>query len=141
MGANRGQFALSVVELGHRAYSFEPSLSTCAILKANIKKARRIWQRSKMAAGSVEVHCAAVGAIAGNVTFAQPRGAKSVSFHITRGDTPQFAGNQTHRVPIVRLDDIIHEPRGSYLFLKTDTEGFEAQVTQVGSNSRACTHM
>ena len=135
VGANRGQFALSVVAAGHRSIAFEPSPAACATLKAAVNAAQN---RSALSAGGrqrrrrpmgrkaprsgqgrVDVHCAAVGARPGSVKFSTTE----------RTTTSAHVSATGEAVPVVRLDDVVGgDERGFYL--KTDTQGFEGEVLQ-----------
>lgn len=121
VGANRGQFAISVVAAGHRSIAFEPSPATCAELKRAVADEKRAVSElgREASRACVDVHCVVVGAEAGFVRFASSASNASTSAHVS--DTDGVS------VPVVRLDDILaSEERGFYL--KTDTEGFEGEV-------------
>mmetsp|Transcript_51833 Transcript_51833/g.85993 ORF Transcript_51833/g.85993 Transcript_51833/m.85993 type:complete len:256 (-) Transcript_51833:466-1233(-) len=121
VGANTGQFAISIAEAGHRGLSFEPSPTTCALLR------RRIQKLKEKGVGVVNnsVRCAAVGAKRGVVQLAEET-SSSASFSV-RAKAKGRGG--LVRVPVVRLDDEI-APSEQNFILKTDTQGFEMQVLQ-----------
>tara|TARA_B110001452_G_scaffold68818_1_gene55436 strand:+ start:358 stop:1272 length:915 start_codon:yes stop_codon:yes gene_type:complete len=119
VGANNGQFAVSVVRAGHRSLSFEPSPRTCAKLKRRVERARSIMH------GSPEknvVRCAAVGATSGTIMLEEDAGS-SASFRIAS----RRSRGATRAVPVVRLDDEVPLAERD-LILKTDTQGFELNV-------------
>ena len=77
VGANTGQFSVSIARSGHDGIAFEPVPSTCALLRSNLERER--LERygtlgsetddggAVLVPSTVSVHCAAVGSTRGHV--------------------------------------------------------------------------
>ena len=118
VGANTGQFSMSVQRASLDGIAFEPEPTTCEALKRNVESDRSA-QGFAGRYGSVTVHCAAVGSQMGSVTIR------------TRGPN-RPATLQT--VKQVSLDDVLELVPGApvyrqrILLLKSDTQGYELDV-------------
>ena len=118
VGANTGQFSMSVQRASLDGIAFEPEPTTCEALKRNVERDRSA-QGFAGRYGSVTVHCAAVGSQMGSVTIR------------TRGPN-RSATLQT--VKQVSLDDVLELVPGApvyrqrILLLKSDTQGYELDV-------------
>ena len=134
VGANAGQFARHLRAMGYRGrmVSFEPLAQPYAKLKANTATIAS-WQAVQLALGDVDesrrIH------VAGN--------SQSSSFlemlpqHLAAAPKSAYVG--TESVIVRRLDGIIDQycaPRDR-LFLKIDTQGFEAAVLRGAGQSLA----
>jgi len=140
VGANNGQFAVSIVRAGHRGLSYEPSPATCALLRQRIQRAaskqpnpvcKFLPMCGPQQRANVSVRCAAVGAAPGTIELTEDMGS-SASFRIQgNGARASAAPYRTRvvKVPIVRLDDEV-APAEKNFILKTDTQGFEMKVLQ-----------
>ena len=145
VGANTGQFAVSIARSGHDGISFEPAPSTCAELRRNLESA--LHERERLA-GTVSpttrntVHCNAVGRTNGSIPFrtattnATLHGPRrtSASFGRAHASSRDAASDAKKRqqpgVQVVRqvtLDEVIDE-HAQPLLLKSDTQGFELAV-------------
>lgn len=63
IGANTGQFSIPMASRGHRAVSFEPSQSTCKILRGNMERAN--------VSSLIVLHCAAADSEVKSAIFHQ----------------------------------------------------------------------
>lgn len=116
VGANIGAYSLVASEASRgRVIAFEPHPDTCATLRRNVaRNARR----------NVEVVCAAVGRINGQVAITDTPGS-SITHIVSRAGT---AGPDTICVPMLRLDTLLGERQLHPTAIKIDVEGFEADV-------------
>jgi len=120
VGANIGQFALTIAKLGHNGICFEPAPSTCRQLKANVANASAAGTRAL----NISIHCAAVGANEGSIEFSLGAD-KHASFSIATG---RNSTGHRIRVPIERIDRVVGEGALDIVLLKSDTQGFEMGV-------------
>ena len=115
-GAAGGQEAS---ELSHRAriISFEANPSNYALARRNLaQQGRQGWYT---------IHHAAVGNRSGNTTFFVPDGSQ-VSQTGSLASQKWWSGNDARiQVPIVRLDDMVHE---HVTLLKMDVQGAEPDI-------------
>lgn len=118
VGANVGQFAVSIAEQGLDGISYEPTPDTCAKLRRKLDAAQTAHIESKYPFGNITVHCAAVGGEAGRAYL--KRTGDSAAARLG-GDALDIA------IPVVTLDETV-PPHASVLLLKTDTQGFELGV-------------
>ena len=141
VGANVGQFALAVARRGDglRAVCFEPLPATCATLQANLQ--REIGEAWRERA---EVHCAGVGSQKGWLPLAASAASvakenkenkedtsysrRSASFTLTSGGGNSGGGGGG--VPVLTLDSMPSLRGEEILLLKSDTQGFDANVLQ-----------
>jgi FkbM family methyltransferase len=140
VGANNGQFALTVAREGLRGMCFEPSPRVCRALQRRVdafqngggRPPARLWALGRALgraspATPIKVHCAAVGEKRGTVTLRETVNASASSSVVAGG-----GGDGGVVVPVLRLDDMVGDnERG--LVLKTDTQGFEAGVLRGAS--------
>ncbi len=123
IGANTGQFAVPLASLGHTVISFEPSQSTCDVLRKNLENAN--------VANQVEVHCAPAAKIVETLLFhADP--VSSASGLISREEAEVLKrsgrGSEVTMKTSVTVDLSVGD-RDVFL-LKTDTQGYEMSVLE-----------
>lgn len=123
IGANEGQFASGIRVRGYsgRIVSFEPTATAFAILQAKSVADGR-WEARQMAIGDKDGH--AEFRLAGFSQFNSFLAATSALVNI---DT-RAASEQVEEVEVRAVDSIFEEFRGERVFLKSDTQGYEAQV-------------
>ncbi|WP_437203126.1 FkbM family methyltransferase [Planctomicrobium sp. SH664] len=122
-GANVGQFARAVATAFPEAtiHSFEPSPSTAAVLRENLKSCTR-----------VQIHEFALGSQAGEVEFhcnSNTQTSSILSIKKKSGIHEGIRELQTVKVPVTTLDDFarktaLEEP----LLLKLDLQGYELEA-------------
>lgn len=125
IGANTGQFAHLLRQLGYRGHilSFEPQAAAHAAL-TRAAAADPLWQTAPRMA---------LGATPGTATLNIAGNSASSSLlpmlDSHRQAAPQSAYTGTEEVPLVRLDDALagHDTPGP-LHLKIDTQGYEREV-------------
>ena len=140
VGANTGQFALTMARNGHDGIAFEPAPSTCTELKANIDR-ERINGTDLSRQSNVTVHCAAVGPSRGSMPLrvgtanatAAAEEKTSASFGLASASDIAAARDPIVRVPQVTLDEMVPES-ATPLLLKSDTQGFEMAVLEGATN-------
>jgi len=129
VGANVGQFAMTIANAGHDGLCFEAAPPTCRILQGSVAAAAAAAAAVTVPGrlrGTVSVRCVAVGREAGNVSFTMS-GARNASFALARHSSTEHARTRID-VPMVTLDDEL--PNASMLLLKIDTQGFDMDVLQ-----------
>lgn len=132
IGANTGQFALKMRELGYRGriVSFEPLPDAFAELQKNAAGDKN-WTTVNTAIGNSE------GEI--KINIAQNSYSSSIldilPRHVESATDSVYVGKVT--VPITTIDKVIskHYSEKQNLFLKIDTQGYERQVIEGCSNS------
>ncbi len=132
IGANTGQFALKMRELGYRGriVSFEPLPDAFAELQKNAAGDNN-WTTVNTAIGNSE------GEI--KINIAQNSYSSSIldilPRHVESATDSVYVGKVT--VPITTIDKVIskHYSEKQNLFLKIDTQGYERQVIEGCSNS------
>jgi len=126
IGANTGQFAQSLRKAGYRGriVSFEPLTAAWGELNRS-SKSDPLWEAApRMAIGNVdgeiEIH------VAGNSQSSSALG--MLASHVRAEPHSGYVG--VERAPLRRLDSVVasYERPDSKLFVKIDTQGFEAQV-------------
>ena len=128
VGANTGQYAKSLRELGYqkRIVSFEPLSDARAQLLDN-SQSDALWEVAPKAAlgvneGEIEIH------VAGNSISSSIL--NMMDSHIEAAPHSHYV--RSEQVPLRRLDSLAFEylEADSRLFLKIDTQGYEDQVIQ-----------
>jgi len=132
VGANIGQFARSLRDLGYsgRIVSFEP-LSAARKQLLETSRADPLWEVAPRAAigaadGETEIH------VAGNSVSSSVL--NMLDAHVKAA--PESAYVSREQMPLRRLDSIGADyiRADSVLFIKVDTQGFEAQVLKGASD-------
>jgi FkbM family methyltransferase len=121
VGANQGYFTLLAASHGCRVRAYEPNTRLCSILAASVAL--------NGFSDRVTIVNAGVGSKPGVLRFDQ--NAESPALARVLPDTPASA--HMPAIPIVRLDDEVHE---DVLLMKMDTEGFETEA--LGGAQQAC---
>ena len=125
VGANEGQFAVELRLAGYRGriMSFEPVTQVYETLTQAAKQ-DAAWDVRRLALGSRTAEIAMN--VSENTVFSSilPQTAMAASFD------HQARVQRTEVVPMAKLDDIFEEDRGSRVFLKVDTQGFEREVLE-----------
>jgi FkbM family methyltransferase len=128
VGANTGQFAKLLRELGYRRriVSFEPLTAAHRKLVAAAQR-DPLWEVAERVAigneaGEIEIN------IAGNSVSSS--GLDMLDSHASAAPESQYVGRET--VQVRTLDDMAapHVTAASKLFVKIDTQGFEGRVLQ-----------
>lgn len=127
VGANRGQYALSLREIGYRGriISFEPLTETHQLLQISAAQDALWTVAPQMAIGDQE------GEI--KINIASNNGASSSVLQMLethRAAAPEVAYNGSEVVPISRLDKVAGEllEGAQNILLKADVQGYELQV-------------
>jgi FkbM family methyltransferase len=125
LGANTGQYARGLRRAGYagRIVSFEPLSSAHARLARNAR-GDRLWHAERMGLGARDHEATLTvsgDSRASSLRDMLPRHRKVASY---------FAPVGEEQVPIRKLDTVWdeHVPRGSSVYLKIDTQGYERQV-------------
>jgi FkbM family methyltransferase len=123
VGANEGQFATGIRVRGYsgRMVSFEPTATAFAILQAKARADGR-WEARHMAIGASDGR--AELSLAGYSEFNSFLPATRALVNI---DT-RAASERVEEVEVHALDSIFEDFGGERVFLKSDTQGYEAQV-------------
>jgi FkbM family methyltransferase len=132
IGANKGQFAMKMRELGYKGeiVSFEPLPDAYAGLNANAT-GDRFWKTVNSAIGNED----------GEIMINIARNSYSSSIldilpaHVQSAPDSKYTGQV--KVPIQKIDSIIdlYYRQGQNLLLKIDTQGYERQVFEGCLNS------
>ena len=126
VGANEGQFAQELIELGYRRelISFEQLADPCLHLIANAGSFLQWRVAERMALGNAD------GEIVINVAAnsASSSALPMLDEHVRAAPESAIAGMET--VPLRRLDSIADQyvPRDRQILLKIDTQGYEGRV-------------
>ena len=124
IGANTGQFAVPLASLGHTVISFEPSQSTCDVLRKNLENAN--------VANRVEVHCAPAAKLVETLLFHADPVSSARNGLISREEAEVLKrsgrGSEVTMKTSVTVDLSVGD-RDVFL-LKTDTQGYEMSVLE-----------
>lgn len=133
VGANSGQFAQILWEIGYRGeiVSFEPLPDAYAVLEANAAASGRAWQARKLALGERDsrstIH------VAGNSY------SSSILPMLARHEraAPESRYVRDVEIEVTRLDAIFLPAwrAGGGVYLKIDTQGYEKQVLEGAAKS------
>lgn len=125
VGANEGQFASSLREIGYRGriVSFEPVESVYALLCERANSDPK-WETRQLALGSKAGRQRI--SVSANSVFSSllPQLRAAVEFD------PAAAVVRSEEIEVVRFDDLFGGWHERKIFLKVDTQGFERQVIQ-----------
>jgi FkbM family methyltransferase len=123
IGANEGQFAAGMRVRGYsgRIVSFEPTRTTFAILKAKTASDSR-WEARQTAIGASD------GRAELRITgYSEFNSFLSPTKALVNLDT-RAASEHVEEVEVRALDSIFDQFRGERVFVKSDTQGYEAHV-------------
>jgi FkbM family methyltransferase len=130
VGANEGQFAESLRDLGYRGtiVSFEPVATTYARLEQTARRDEH-WKTMHCALGAVN-ETRVINVMRSNLFSSFNRPSSSETSRFTYGNVVET----TESVEVRRLDDVLRElgltDRLRTCFLKSDTQGYDAQVLE-----------
>jgi FkbM family methyltransferase len=132
LGANTGQYARGLRRAGYagRIVSFEPLASAHAHLARNAR-GDQLWSAVRLGLGSRDHEATLTvsgDSRASSLREMLPRHRKVASYFEPVGE---------ERIPVRKLDTVWgeHVPRGSSVYLKIDTQGYERQVLQGAARS------
>jgi FkbM family methyltransferase len=120
VGANVGCTSILFAALAHHVYAFEPSPSTYAFLRLNLKEARVL---------NVQTFNLALGAVPGRTRLIYARNNRSGAF--VAASLQPSEGHVIEEVQMRTLDDVVESAVvGPVDVIKIDVEGFEAKVIE-----------
>ena len=136
VGANEGDFIRATLRLSKPATiiaveplpSCQPALSK---LLATVRASRLVAAAAGAATGELELHCTGDSKLS---SLLSPR--RGIEQSYKRGD---FAVQETFKVPIVRLDDVVSDTAKVGL-LKIDVQGYEMNVLRGALRTLSQTH-
>lgn len=131
VGANEGQFAKSIRSSGFMGeiVSFEPLSNAYKLLQKNSKKDRKWAIHSRAAVGSE------VGKIKINISANSTSSSILPMLNKLLVAAPYTAYVGVEEVPIITIDSVYSQYINRNVFLKVDTQGYEAQVIKGAVNS------
>jgi FkbM family methyltransferase len=117
VGANIGLTGILFGNIAKQVVCFEPSPTTCSLLRNNISAARL---------HNIEVVNLGLGAQAEEVTLTFATNNRSGGF--VSDQVRPLHGHTTENIQIARLDDVYQEFSDNINFIKIDVEGYEGEV-------------